>query len=91
MSPAFTVCFDIFSPAPGDNDVTSQVFRESSNDRKIARRSMWIAIVASGRLAVMGMIGSRKVFWKTTSLCQSAGRYPVRPMGSTFTASRRGR
>ena len=27
VSPAVTLCLDIFSPLPGDNDVTSQVLR----------------------------------------------------------------
>ena len=35
-SPAFTECFDIFSPPPGDSDVTTQVERLSSNEMKIA-------------------------------------------------------
>jgi hypothetical protein len=35
MSPAETLCFDIFSPPPGDSDVISQVERLSSNETKI--------------------------------------------------------
>jgi hypothetical protein len=34
MSPADTLCFDIFSPPPGDSDVISQVERLSSKKRK---------------------------------------------------------
>jgi hypothetical protein len=36
MSPPATACRDIFSPAPGDNDVIGQVFLLNSTDRKIA-------------------------------------------------------
>jgi hypothetical protein len=39
MSPAGTLCFDIFSPPLGDSDVISQVERLSSNEMKIAPRS----------------------------------------------------
>src|SRR5271163_1842335 len=46
ISPADTLCFDIFSPPPGDNDVTSQVDRLSSNETKIAPRSVRIAVFA---------------------------------------------
>ena len=45
-SPLRTVCFDIFSPPPGDNDVISQVDRLSSNETKIAPRSVRIAVAA---------------------------------------------
>ena len=45
-SPLRTVCFDIFSPPPGDNDVISQVDRLSSNETKIAPRSVRIAVGA---------------------------------------------
>src|SRR3984893_17184830 len=46
-SPLRTVCFDIFSPPPGDSDVISQVDRLSSNETKIAPRSVRIAVGAS--------------------------------------------
>ena len=39
MSPAGTLCFDIFSPPPGNTDVTSQIERLSSKETKIAPRS----------------------------------------------------
>src|SRR4051812_40131677 len=35
---AGTECLDIFSPAPGDRDVISQVLRDSSIETKIAPR-----------------------------------------------------
>jgi hypothetical protein len=35
-SPARTECFDIFSPEPGDTDVTSQIERLSSKEMKMA-------------------------------------------------------
>src|ERR1700687_2069404 len=46
-SPPRTTCFDIFSPPPGDSDVISQVDRLSSNETKIAPRSVRIAVGAS--------------------------------------------
>jgi hypothetical protein len=57
ISPADTLCFDIFSPRPGDSDVASQVDRLSSNEiilRKDRPRS-WsvpglISYVLHGRL-----------------------------------------
>src|SRR4029077_4919698 len=54
-SPLRTVCFDIFSPPPGDNDVTSQVDRLSSNETKIAPRSVRIAVGAWGRSVTICM------------------------------------
>src|ERR1700683_2491170 len=46
-SPADTLCLDIFSPPPGDSDVTSQVDRLSSNEMNIAQRSAAIVVGAS--------------------------------------------
>src|SRR6266496_1931054 len=80
MSPPGTACFDIFSPAPGDSDVISQVERLSSNDTKIAPRSVRIAADLSGRGMMLCMIVS-EVRVEATSLCLGAGRYPL-PMGS---------
>src|SRR5207244_648789 len=60
---------------PGDRDVISQVDRLSSNETKIARRSVWIAGGASARSATTCMVVSR-VGGLATSLWQSAGRYP---------------
>jgi hypothetical protein len=54
-----TLCFDIFSPPPGDNDVISQVGRLSSNEMKIAPRSLRMALGASGRSAIICMAVSR--------------------------------
>src|SRR4030088_1636183 len=59
MSPAGTLCFDIFSPPSGDNDVISQVERLSSNEMNIAPRSLRIAFGASGRSATVCMVVSR--------------------------------
>ena len=42
-SPPGTLCFDIFSAPPGDSDVTIQRDRLSSNETKIAPRSVRIA------------------------------------------------
>src|SRR5215831_21316185 len=80
MSPPGTACFDIFSPAPGESDVISQVERLSSNDTKIAPRSVRIAADLSGRGTMLCMIVS-EVRVEATSLCLGAGRYPL-PMGS---------
>ena len=44
VSPAATLCLDIFSPWPGDNDVTSQFERLSSSDTKIAVICVRIAV-----------------------------------------------
>src|SRR5712672_2233532 len=81
-SPLRTVCFDIFSPPPGDSDVISQVDRLSSNEMKIAPRSVRIAVSAWGRSVIICMVASR-VGGSATSLCQSVGRYPL-PIGSLF-------
>lgn len=45
-SPAATMCFDIFSPPPGDSDVISHFERPNSNDTKIAPRWVRIAVGA---------------------------------------------
>ena len=58
-SPPRTTCFDIFSPPPGDSDVISHVDRLSSNETKIAPRSVRIAVSASGRSATVCMVASR--------------------------------
>src|ERR1035437_952583 len=83
-SPLRTVCFDIFSPPPGDSDVISQVDRLSSNETKIAPRSVRIAVGAWGRSVIICMVASR-VGGSATSLCQSVGRYLL-PMGSLLGA-----
>src|SRR6202047_1727564 len=59
MSPAGTLCFDIFSPPSGDSDVISQVERLSSNEMNIAPRSLRIGVGASGRSATVCMVVSR--------------------------------
>ena len=58
-SPPRTVCFDIFSPPPGDSDVISQLDRLNSNETKIAPRSVRIAVGASGWSAVTFMVSSK--------------------------------
>src|SRR5271169_4056536 len=69
-SPARIECLDIFSPAPGDKDVISQIDRLSSKDTKIAGRSVWIAVDASVRSAATCMVVSR-VGGLATSLCRA--------------------
>ena len=46
ISPARTLCFDIFSPPPGDSEVINQLERLSSIETKIARRSLRMALGA---------------------------------------------
>src|SRR5277367_1713087 len=77
-SPARIECFDIFSPAPGDKDVISQVDRLSSKDAKIAGRSVWIAVDASVRSAATCMVVSR-VGGLATSLCRARRSLSRRP------------
>ena len=57
--PGRHACFDIFSPPPGDSDVISQVERLSSNETKIAPRSVRMALGVSGRSALTCMVVSR--------------------------------
>ena len=78
-SPAWTECFDIFSPAPGDSDVISQVLRDSSNETKIAPRSVRIA-AGAGQGA--SSIVASKVVGLATSLCRRAPVAIQAPMGS---------
>jgi hypothetical protein len=58
-SPARTECFDIFSAEPGDSDVINQMERLSSKEMKIAARLVWMAVGASCRSAMVGMVVSR--------------------------------
>ena len=58
MSSAATECFDIFSPAPGESDVTIQVDRLSSNETKIAVRLIWMAAGTSGWANAFGIVPS---------------------------------
>src|SRR5580658_7531555 len=46
ISPADTLCFDIFSPPPGDSDVTNQVDRLSSNEMNLRkdRPGSWLVL-----------------------------------------------
>jgi len=57
--PAGTLCFDIFSPLPGDSEVITQLERLSSIETKIAPRSLRIALGASGRSGLICMVLSR--------------------------------
>lgn len=50
MSPPPTTNLDIFSPVPGDSDVTSHFERDSSNETKIAARSVRTAAKDTGRV-----------------------------------------
>src|SRR5271155_2929837 len=59
ISPADTLCFDIFSPRPGDSDVASQVDRLSSNEMNIAQRSARIVVGATDWSATFCMVASR--------------------------------
>src|SRR6266446_2493925 len=59
VSPAGTLCFDIFSPLPGDSEVITQLERLSSIETKIAPRSLRIALGTSGRSAITCMVVSR--------------------------------
>src|SRR5215203_2527014 len=68
-----TTCFDIFSPPPGHSEVISHVDRLSSNETKIAPRSVRI-VGASGRSATVCMLASR-VGGSNLTL-PKCGRYP---------------
>jgi len=57
-SPAATVCLDIFSPAPGDRDVITQLDRLSSNEMKIAPRSIRIAACVGRGAAASCIVAS---------------------------------
>src|SRR5882762_5025278 len=59
ISPAGTLCFDIFSPPPGDSEVISQLERLSSIETKIAPRSLRTASDVSWRLDITCMVVSR--------------------------------
>src|SRR6476619_1144723 len=59
ISPADTLCLDIFSPRPGDSDVASQVDRLSSNEMNIAQRSAPIVVGAADCSATSCMVASR--------------------------------
>src|SRR4029077_1104776 len=59
ISPADTLCLDIFSPRPGDSDVASQVDRLSSNETNIAQRSVPIVVGAADGSATSCMVASR--------------------------------
>src|SRR3954453_22585239 len=71
---AGTECLDIFSPAPGDRDVISQVLRDSSIETKIAPRSVRIAACGDWG-APLSIFGS-SVGASSTSLSRSAGCSP---------------
>ncbi len=58
-SPPRSECFDILSPPPGDSDVISQIDRLSSNETKIAPRSVRIAVGVWGWSATICMVASR--------------------------------
>ena len=58
-SPPATICFDIFSPPPGDSEVINHFDQLSSNETNIAPRSTQIALGASARWAATRMLTSR--------------------------------
>ena len=51
-------CLDIFSPAPGESEVTTQVERLSSKDTKIAPRLIRMAAGDSGKADAFGILPS---------------------------------
>src|SRR4051812_29571675 len=55
-SPPRTLCFDIFSPAPGDREVISQTERLSSIETKIAPRLVRIAVGSDPGSTDMGRL-----------------------------------
>ena len=65
-SPPRSECFDILSPPPGDSDVISQIDRLSSNETKIAPRSVRIAVGVWGWSATICMVASRVRFSNLT-------------------------
>ncbi len=73
-SPPSTVCFDIFSPQPGTIDVTSHFVFDSSNETKIAPRSVRIAPELLGLLVIKSMVASK--VRAATRPCQRIRRYP---------------
>src|ERR1700719_5322437 len=77
-SPAGTLCFDIFSPPPGDSEVISQVDRLSSIETKIAPRSLRIALGASGRSAITCMLVSRVARFQLHSVRAPVAIHPHR-------------
>src|SRR5215469_4748243 len=74
ISPAVTLCFDIFSPLPGESDVISQVFRLSSKETKIAPNCMRIAV---GLFSLSGNIGSPLRLIGIATLNPAAIRLPM--------------
>ena len=73
--PADTLCFDIFSPPPGDTDVMSQIERLSSKETKIAPRLVRIAVGSSCWVQLLTAWPSPQ--WVVaTSLCDGLGRCP---------------
>ncbi|WP_206664783.1 hypothetical protein, partial [Dankookia rubra] len=56
-SPLRMECLDIFSPLPGESEVTSQVERDSSRDTKMAARVTSIAAGAE-QGADVGIVAS---------------------------------
>ena len=65
-SPPRTWCLDIFSPLPGDNDVTSHVVRLSPYDTKIALRSLRTEARSSDTWSIDDMVTSTELCCDTT-------------------------
>src|SRR5208337_29107 len=80
ISPADTLCFDIFSPPPGDSDVISHVDRLSSNEINIARRSARIVVNAGIYQLPLALLPPE---WVVSDLILPyRGSLPARLMGS---------
>jgi hypothetical protein len=79
-SPAGTEYFDIFSPFPGDNDVISQVERLSSNETKIALRSLRMVVGCADR-AVVCIVTLEMRGFQVTSFSPRKS-VAIQPMGS---------
>src|ERR1700730_3311709 len=76
--PAGPLCFDIFSPLPGDSEVITQLERLSSMETKIAPRSLRIALGASGRSAITCMLVSRVARFQLHSVRAPVAIHPHR-------------
>src|SRR5271165_3627406 len=85
--PARTECFDIFSPPPGESEVTSQVERLSSNETKIAPSWVWIAVCSATRGRTAFMVRLSRSGGLVAPLCQRAGR-AIHPHGIYYEAVR---
>jgi hypothetical protein len=87
ISPPRTAYVDIFSPAPGDSDVISQVERLSANDAKIASRSVRMAVRFSASHALSRMFVSEVRIASGLTLPESgplSGPWDLNPVEMAF-------